>query len=94
MAQLKNNLPDIVKVSEDDGQVTYKFKSGQYKNPFSGKSHFQKKVKEHSVTLLLFDELIIDKIQEALDKLLVERRAAEKGKDKSVLKSISTFLLR
>jgi len=96
MANLKIKDSEIIKTSEDETQVTYTYKKPSTKRIFSNKTT-AKKVEsnvENKVTLVLFNESIIDKIQAALERILEERKDDDGKKKKSAIKRISEFLLQ
>ncbi len=96
MAHLQTDS-EIIKLSEDDSQVTYTYKKTTPKKIFSSKTKAIKKTDQGTdkqVTLVLFSESLIDKIQEALSVILKEKSMNEIEEKPSVMKRISDFLMR
>lgn len=94
MGEDKIKKPQIEIISVDETQVTYK--KIVSKKIFSKRSPLKKNEThtDNEVTLLLFDENLIDRIQEALEKIILERKNLENAKKRPALERISNFLLK
>lgn len=90
MKKVKNS--DFIRVSNGDNEVTYKLKTAATKNIFPKK--LKAKTNNEEVTLILFDESLINKLQESLKKVIEIQKNENLENKTNPLKRISKFILQ
>ncbi len=90
MKKVKNS--EFIRVSNGDNEVTYKLKTPVTKNIFPKK--LKAKTNNEEVTLILFDEGSINKLQESLKKIIETQKNGNVENKTSPLRKISEFILQ